>query len=729
MSFLAPSWLGIAVLGFLAASIPIIIHFLFKTRYRVVAWAAMQFLRKSLEKTTRRIKFQELLLLLIRIGLLVLLTIALMRPSSTRHSGQAGAPVDAVFIFDTSGSMAIEEDGASRLEWAKRAAQKVVATLPRHSTLHILRADRLAEDLGPASATNYDQARYVIEQLEQTHAPASLLDAFKKTKDIWNRGVLANKEVYLFGDMQRQDWDQDSHGIAAACEELQQLGELILVRAGQGTIPANATLSSLRPQLSLPMLEERLPFTAEVRNTGTTELQGMTVTLRNNTTDRDVDTQPVPPLKPGQAAAVTLTTRLQKQGKNIITAELQGDRLSIDNRVDYLLQTQDQVKILVVDGQRNEADPAQAASYYLAHALRAAKQSKRQDKNDPVQLTIVSKSAAHSALLADAQICFLVGLSDDQSPLPDEFLNRLTKFVQSGGGVVVFGGNGRYSSGLEKWPGLPCQLGTRIEHPEQNPLRFDLQSIPVNSFLSAFRQAPLSGLVQTEITKGTQLVGPRADAQTPLKYADGQNAIVVGPYGRGSVVVVSFAADLRGSDAPLRPSYVPFIQALVGHMLSQRLGRQNLVAGETYFWRPPPELRKQRFRLLTPSGAIRPLELPKSDDLDGEVATGELGQAGVYRILPDVASSEETGSDTSDSGDIFVVTPDPRETADLTTLNEEQLNERLSRPPIHQQASGLMVGELDRSRVQHEWTEVVLWVLLVVGILELSFAWFCNRAL
>src|SRR5262245_52526249 len=118
MSFLAPGWLGTALLGLAAASIPIIIHLLFKTRFKVVPWAAMQFLRKSLEQTTRRIRFQELLLLLLRIALLLLLALALMRPSSRLQTGQSGAPVDAVFIIDASGSMSIKEGNQSRLDEA-----------------------------------------------------------------------------------------------------------------------------------------------------------------------------------------------------------------------------------------------------------------------------------------------------------------------------------------------------------------------------------------------------------------------------------------------------------------------------------------------------------------------------------------------------------------------------------------------------------------------------------
>src|SRR5580704_16609069 len=102
MSFLAPYMLW----GTLAAGIPIVLHFFYRSRYRTVPWAAMKFLLTSIEQTSRRMKFQELLLLILRVSLLVLLAVALARPqsSSVRVAGQ-GSAVHAVFLFDTSMSM------------------------------------------------------------------------------------------------------------------------------------------------------------------------------------------------------------------------------------------------------------------------------------------------------------------------------------------------------------------------------------------------------------------------------------------------------------------------------------------------------------------------------------------------------------------------------------------------------------------------------------------------
>src|ERR671919_2850117 len=97
--FLAPYMLW----GSLAAGIPIALHFFFRSRYRTVPWAAMKFLLESIEQTSRRLRFQELLLLVLRCAVLALLALAFARPltSLARGAGRGDA-VDAVFLFDTS---------------------------------------------------------------------------------------------------------------------------------------------------------------------------------------------------------------------------------------------------------------------------------------------------------------------------------------------------------------------------------------------------------------------------------------------------------------------------------------------------------------------------------------------------------------------------------------------------------------------------------------------------
>ena len=62
MTFLAP----IMFAGAAAVSIPIALHFFYRARYRPLPWAPMKFLKEAVEQTSRRVKFQEWILLALR---------------------------------------------------------------------------------------------------------------------------------------------------------------------------------------------------------------------------------------------------------------------------------------------------------------------------------------------------------------------------------------------------------------------------------------------------------------------------------------------------------------------------------------------------------------------------------------------------------------------------------------------------------------------------------------
>ena len=77
VSFVTP---GFFIAGALLAALPIIIHILNRRRYKIVNWAAMEYLLAAMKKNRRRLKFEQWLLLAARCALLAILGIALARP-------------------------------------------------------------------------------------------------------------------------------------------------------------------------------------------------------------------------------------------------------------------------------------------------------------------------------------------------------------------------------------------------------------------------------------------------------------------------------------------------------------------------------------------------------------------------------------------------------------------------------------------------------------------------
>src|SRR3954447_3158526 len=123
MTFLAPIMLA----GAAAVTVPLALHFFYRARYRPLPWAPMKFLKEAIEQTSRRLKFQEWILLALRCLALILLALALARPGLPSAPGLArNQPIDVVLVFDTSYSMAAKDGDKTRLERAKDAAIAII---------------------------------------------------------------------------------------------------------------------------------------------------------------------------------------------------------------------------------------------------------------------------------------------------------------------------------------------------------------------------------------------------------------------------------------------------------------------------------------------------------------------------------------------------------------------------------------------------------------------------
>src|SRR3954469_13401085 len=102
--FLSPLLMGA---GAAATSIPIIIHLLNKRKFRVVVWAAMEWLLAAQRRNARRLRMQRWLLLAIRCLAILLIAagIAEMILQNTAIGSLLGEQRAVIILWDDSYSM------------------------------------------------------------------------------------------------------------------------------------------------------------------------------------------------------------------------------------------------------------------------------------------------------------------------------------------------------------------------------------------------------------------------------------------------------------------------------------------------------------------------------------------------------------------------------------------------------------------------------------------------
>ncbi|MHC4179013.1 MAG: vWA domain-containing protein, partial [Planctomycetota bacterium] len=118
------------LIALLAAAIPVVLHMVNRQKAKELPFSTLRFLRISVQKTRRRKRVHDLLLMLIRAAVLALIAVGLARPTLTNLSSLWGGTRTAVvIILDNSASMGMVDQGEVRFRTALSAAEQIMDEL------------------------------------------------------------------------------------------------------------------------------------------------------------------------------------------------------------------------------------------------------------------------------------------------------------------------------------------------------------------------------------------------------------------------------------------------------------------------------------------------------------------------------------------------------------------------------------------------------------------------
>ena len=233
MNFLRPEFLWALPL----AGIPVLIHLLNRQRFVRVDFAAMEFLRRALRRTRRRLFLEDLLLLLLRTLAVLLLILALARPGVDPGSLLAGRPARGeVVVLDASMSMDHRSDGASAYQRALQAGLLRLGQLegPRGDQAALVRAGVYAERIAFGDP---GEVRAALEELASPDAGVADLRAglaaARQTAIALAEEGCEQVRITLWSDFQATNWDLEDPGLLDTIRGIASDGrELELLDAG-----------------------------------------------------------------------------------------------------------------------------------------------------------------------------------------------------------------------------------------------------------------------------------------------------------------------------------------------------------------------------------------------------------------------------------------------------------------------------------------------------------------
>ena len=631
MSFLNPWLLG----GIAGIASPILIHLLAKKRIQRVVWAAMRFLRVTVDRQQRRMTLEDIILLILRCLVVALIAFALARPALRDSSiGVMGGDESALILLDVSGSMSTNDGAESRFDKARKAAEQVIDALPGGASVAVWLVSDTVRDVIPEPTHDLALARKAIREAKRGDQATEWQPALRRGVDVLRRQTTTHRQLYVITDAQAAGWK----GVAETRTLLDEAkkdvtASIITVTEGE---TRNLAVTGLRLASALAPINQPLRFEVSLANFGPDAAANVSVSLAvDGNEPQDEQTLEALPAG-GEPKAISLFATFREAGFHTVTARLRGDRCPFDDQRTFALRVIDEINVLLVDGDPG-AEPRDSEVFYLRNALSPVPAELRD------QYFIKTKTVAASALdalaLRDYEAVVLANVVDISAPA----VAALDQFVRGGGGLMVFPGS-RISTAFyndqlfRARPLLPAEFGpTRGELPAEGTADrpkefFSLQSKDYTHRIVEPWRDPRSGTLGTAqfYRAFTLLPGKKSDlpgdvglAGVILSFADGQPAIMERTYGFGRAIQFASTADAGWNDLPVRPLFLPLMHRTLGYLLARQEERLNARAGTLFSYGVAPELAGKDVTVVPP-GAKKETTRPQRIEVKNNVPLVEF---------------------------------------------------------------------------------------------------------
>jgi hypothetical protein len=628
----------LALLGLLGALLPWLAHRIRRRDLQPQALPTFLLLQRAEARKRRSRGITDLLLLLLRIAIVIAGTLALTAPFVTaRLTFGDGTVASAAIVIDDSMSMMREERGDSLLALAVDRTRQALASLPAGSEVALiaggerprvlmrrtndLRAVELAINALPQASMRGSNLRAAIglaaQQLQGARHPTLRMLVLS---DFAAHAKLRPEDVQLDGIQVR------------------------LERIGSSAPATNLWFAALQA-VPDPTAKGQSSLSIELVADG--EVAGK-VPISVQSGGREVArTEVAISARRGHAVLHVPEPAPDADPTALVRIEA-VDALDADNVAGVLLRSSDALQVMLVNG-----DPHPASSrdelYYAQNALRVAPEAQ-----GAFALRTVDASGLAKYELGQTDVIVLAN-----APVPDPAIaERLVRFVQQGGGLVVAGGDqvDARAYNLRLGEVLPCRIRSRTLG---EPVAF------IEPPAAGLLPPGPSGLAQVR-TRGRLLL--ECEGEAPLRFADGAPALAIAQRGNGHSALLATTLDADWGDLPLRPGYLPLLAQVVRRVANAVTSvRGPVAAGTKLTLGVPPHASS--LEIVAPDG-----ERYRFDGLSGKpsIELASTDRPGPYRML----AQTSRGALAEVPRGAFVVTP-PQGESDLTpTPDVERWSER-----------------------------------------------------
>jgi hypothetical protein len=530
MAFLNPIFL----LGAIAAAVPVLVHLVRRTRAPRIQFPSLMFLRKIEQKTIRRRKLRNLLLLLIRCAALLLLALAFARPFFTGSTpvSASGDHNSTVILVDASYSMRYG-DVFNR---ARQYARNMINDAASGNQLAIVLFGKSYQVLMPLKP-DLAEATTAVNQMQPGLDSTDYLQAIQAADAILKDAGRGQHRIYLISDFQDAGWNRSAPPVKLSADV-----KLFPIDVSDPKA-ANLALTGVDSDPVVYAQKYAGKVVARVSNFGGEDADDVTIEFKLN--DLPVERKPIR-LGAGGTQNVEFTGFNVPEGSNRATVEITGDTFTLDNKYFFTIKRENQSRVLAIDN----ATRGRSESFFLQQALAAG-------ENNQYALTVKSAGSVSPSELDTSRVVIV-----NDAAISEGLAASLKGFVERGGGLIIATGKHTDAGEFNRSLGAiaPARLGETVQ-----PRGYALMS-QVKADHPVFGVFARSGRLTSTKVYGYHRATAKEGSLTLAALDDSSPIVVEGSAGRGKVLLITTTLDTAWNDLPLTPMYLPLLRQMLEYL-------------------------------------------------------------------------------------------------------------------------------------------------------------------
>lgn len=586
MTFLNP----LVLLGFLAASIPIIIHLLNLRKLKVIEFSTLQFLKEMQKNKMRKIKLKQVILLALRVAAIIFLVLAFSRPTIKSVSlAGFGSQVKStvIILFDNTLSMSLSDKRGDYIQQAKRIGKEILNLTQEGDEIYFLKFSELnpaGEFYSPISKSLAEKSidgtkiSYISNDYESSFITASRI--LESTKNF-------SREIFLISDLQKNNIKNNPTVLSNLIDDN---SKVYFISIGKNK-HINYSVDSIISNDKIFELKKPVNFSASITNHSSSNVNDLSTSIyfsKSKVAQRGID------IPSEETRTAEFSGRSERSGHVDVRIEMEDDDLLQDNVRYSSFYIPEKIKILLVSD-------SPAESMFLKLAL---EQTIEDESASRVEITQVSSALINSHNFDKFDVIILNGINELQD------ISKLKIYTEGGGRLIIFPSEitnpnsfNRFTSGFgfADMQGVSGSVANKVSYSKFGSIDF---AHPVMQNIFQDR-----GAAKVESPKIFYAFNYKAGSKDKsiIDLQNENSFLIEHDYQLGKIFLFASALNSTWNDFALKGIFVPLINRLVLYATSTENVNESFQVGKSFSISFNRKIGKQ-VKLAFPDGREKILE-------------------------------------------------------------------------------------------------------------------------